>query len=66
MSKLTKNGGGVELVYRESFDNICSAAKREKEVKGWRRDKKEKLIANFKEKSDKIACSEERSDEERP
>ncbi|MFA6098163.1 MAG: GIY-YIG nuclease family protein [Patescibacteria group bacterium] len=34
----------VKLVYFEKFDNLKSARKREKQIKGWRREKKEKLI----------------------
>jgi len=41
---LQKNKVPVSLVYWEKFDNIRDAAKREKEIKGWRREKKEKLI----------------------
>ena len=32
------------LIYFEEFKSINSAIKREKEIKGWRRDKKDKLI----------------------
>lgn len=34
----------VQLVYSEWFNTRVGAAKREKEIKGWRREKKEKLI----------------------
>jgi putative endonuclease len=33
------------LIYYEQFDNINNAIAREKEIKKWRREKKEKLIA---------------------
>jgi putative endonuclease len=33
------------LLYYERFTNIKFAIKREKQIKSWRRDKKEKLIA---------------------
>ena len=33
------------LVYLEKFPDRRSAARREKEIKGWRREKKEKLIS---------------------
>ncbi len=33
------------LLYFEKFRSINSAIKREKEIKGWRRDKKDELIA---------------------
>ena len=35
------------LIYYEWYDHIESAIEREKEVKGWIRAKKEKLIATF-------------------
>ena len=44
---IQKSRRPVELVYWETFDNIKEAAKREKEIKGWRREKKETLIKNF-------------------
>ncbi|MFA5157903.1 MAG: GIY-YIG nuclease family protein [Patescibacteria group bacterium] len=40
----TKNRGKTRLVYKEVFSSIHSAAAREKEIKGWRRTKKEALI----------------------
>lgn len=44
LSKSTKNRGPVNLVYKEYFKTIEDAAKREKEIKGWSRKKKENLI----------------------
>ncbi len=35
------------LLYYESFDDINLAILREKELKGWRREKKNKLISDF-------------------
>ncbi|MCX6182954.1 MAG: GIY-YIG nuclease family protein [Bacteroidetes bacterium] len=35
------------LIYYERFDQIEHAIEREKEIKGWRREKKEKLIVAF-------------------
>ena len=35
------------LIYYEQFEDINQAIAREKELKGWRREKKEKLIAPF-------------------
>ena len=35
------------LVYCERFQLIDHAIKREKKIKGWKRDKKDKLISNF-------------------
>lgn len=48
MVPFTKNKRAVKLVYWEKFNNRKEAAKREKEIKGWRREKKEKLINSFK------------------
>lgn len=50
----TKNRGIISLCYCENFNNIHEAAKREKEIKGWRREKKENLIRAYS----KDACSE--------
>ncbi len=33
-----------ELVYRENFSTLLEARRREKQIKGWRREKKENLI----------------------
>ena len=35
------------LVYYEGFESIESAIQREKELKKWRREKKDKVISNF-------------------
>ncbi|PJC28174.1 hypothetical protein CO054_01490 [Candidatus Shapirobacteria bacterium CG_4_9_14_0_2_um_filter_39_11] len=35
----------VKLIYSETFETRVEALKREKEIKGWRKEKKEKLIA---------------------
>ncbi|PIS07472.1 hypothetical protein COT78_03285 [Candidatus Berkelbacteria bacterium CG10_big_fil_rev_8_21_14_0_10_43_13] len=40
----TKNRGTIKLVYYEEFENRHEAALREKEIKGWRREKKDKSI----------------------
>jgi len=37
----------VKLVYREKYNSRMEAAKREKEIKGWTRKKKEKLISSL-------------------
>jgi putative endonuclease len=34
----------VKIIYSEQFNTLVEARKREKQVKGWVRDKKEKLI----------------------
>ena len=38
----------VKLVFWEKFKNRFVAAKREKEIKGWRREKKMKLIHSLR------------------
>ena len=38
------------LVYYEGFDNASAAIAREKELKKWRREKKNKLISKFNPK----------------
>jgi putative endonuclease len=35
------------LLYRETFSDKFQAARREREIKGWSRAKKEQLIAEF-------------------
>ena len=44
---LQKSKVPAELAYWKEFDNIKEAAKKEKEVKGWRREKKEELIKSL-------------------
>ena len=50
---LHKTGRGAEfshrnktfdLVYKEGFNSLLEARRREKQIKGWRREKKENLI----------------------
>ena len=43
-SKFSKDNGDFELVYQESFDTLLLAMRREKQLKGWTRAKKEALI----------------------
>ena len=43
-AKYTKKRLPVELVYFEQFDRIDEAFRREKQIKGWSRNKKEALI----------------------
>ena len=47
LSIITKNRLPIRLVYLERFNNKIDAAKREKEIKGWKRSKKENLIDNY-------------------
>ena len=43
----TDDYNAVRLVYWGSFDDVRNAIDREKKLKGWRREKKLWLIANF-------------------
>ena len=43
-SKYVKSRGGGKIVYSEKFRTLSKALKREAEVKGWARAKKQKLI----------------------
>ena len=42
--KFTKDRKVVKLLYHEQFKTEEEALKREKQIKGWRREKKENLI----------------------
>lgn len=42
--KFTQVRKPVKLVYYEKFNNLKSARRRERQIKGWRREKKENLI----------------------
>ena len=44
---IQKSRRSVELVYLERFNNRIEAARKEKEIKGWRREKKENLIKKY-------------------
>jgi putative endonuclease len=44
----TKIRRPVSLKYFEAFDTLLKARRREAEIKGWRRVKKEKLLLNSK------------------
>jgi putative endonuclease len=48
LSIATKGKLPVKLVYYERFDNKFSAAKKEREIKGWSRIKKQKLIDSLR------------------
>jgi len=45
-AKYTKQRRPVKIIYREEYNTVSEAMKREAQVKRWRRDKKEKLINN--------------------
>ncbi|MGB8658524.1 MAG: GIY-YIG nuclease family protein [Candidatus Zixiibacteriota bacterium] len=46
-AKYTKTRLPVKLIYSEEFPDKSSACKREIEVKGWRKEKKEALVRGF-------------------
>jgi len=46
-TSIQKSRRPVKLVYWEQFNSRIEAARREKEIKGWRREKKERLIKEF-------------------
>lgn len=43
-AEFTKRNKNFKLVYSESFPTLLQARRREKQIKGWRRNKKENLI----------------------
>lgn len=43
-AEFTKRNKVFELVYKEEFATLLEARRREKQIKGWRRQKKENLI----------------------
>ena len=43
-AKSLRGKGPIELLYTEKFDTNKQAARREREIKGWNREKKLKLI----------------------
>ena len=43
-AEFTKRNQVFELVYSENFTSLSEARKRESQIKGWRREKKENLI----------------------
>ena len=47
ISSFTKKYKATELVYFEFFNSIEEAIAREKQLKGWRREKKLKLVLKF-------------------
>ena len=46
-NKFTAKYKAIYLVYYESYNYVNDAIAREKEIKKWRREKKEKLIFSF-------------------
>jgi len=45
-AKFIKDYGNFEIIYTEEFDTRVEAMRREKQLKGWTRAKKEALIAS--------------------
>lgn len=43
-AKFTKDHGDFKLIYQENYDSRLEAMRREKQLKGWTRAKKEALI----------------------
>ena len=43
-AEFTKRNQAFQLVHKELFTNLKEARKREAQIKGWRREKKENLI----------------------
>ena len=50
--KYTAKHGVKRLAYVEEYDNFTDAKQRELQLKGWTREKKEKLISGFWTKQD--------------
>jgi putative endonuclease len=46
-AKYTSSRRPVTLVYCESYDTVSKARKREEQIKGWSKIKKERLIGDF-------------------
>jgi len=44
LSKFTKQFSNIKVIYIEEFNSKRQVALRERQIKGWSRDKKEKLI----------------------
>jgi len=43
-AEFTRRNKTFKLVYKEEFPTLIEARKREKQIKGWKREKKENLI----------------------
>ncbi|MDO8429288.1 MAG: GIY-YIG nuclease family protein [Candidatus Daviesbacteria bacterium] len=53
-SKFSKENGEFKLVYSENYTTLLESMKREKQLKGWTRAKKEALIKKDLEKLKKL------------
>jgi len=54
----TKKYNVTKLVYYEVFDNVKVCIEREKEIKGWRREKKNKLVEKVNPKWKEIVIED--------
>ena len=43
-AEFTRRNKTFELIYKEEFNTLIEARRRERQIKGWRRQKKENLI----------------------
>ncbi len=43
-AEFTKRNRVFKLIYKEEFSTLLEARRREKQIKGWRKEKKENLI----------------------
>lgn len=43
-AEFTKRNKTYQLVYKETFSTLLEVRRRERQIKGWRREKKENLI----------------------
>jgi predicted GIY-YIG superfamily endonuclease len=43
-AEFTKRNKNFSIVFKECFNKLVEARRREKQIKGWRREKKENLI----------------------
>ena len=55
--RTTKYDHAIKLIYSEKFNNILEARKRETQIKGWTRAKKEALISGDMTKLQELAKS---------
>lgn len=53
-SKFSKENGEFKLVYQEHYETLLKSMRREKQLKGWTRAKKEALINEDLEKLKKL------------
>jgi putative endonuclease len=56
-AKFIKDGGEFALVYQEEYETRLESMRREKQLKGWTRAKKEALIAGEMQKLRKLSKS---------